>query len=106
MPDPNPHAPTQREIQRAEHDDTGNVQTKKVILYGWDTDTLAKLKLNVDKSGRLAITPFQDFDITSISRNAGEYITQIVMTDGTQTKTIDITRDGNNYITAIANTIS
>jgi len=48
---------------------------------------------------------FQDIDVPSITR-VDERITQIVMTDGSETLTIDITRDGSGRITAINRTIS
>lgn len=47
----------------------------------------------------------RDIDVT-VTRNASDYITQIVKTDGTVTKTLTITRDGDNYITAIATAIT
>lgn len=43
----------------------------------------------------------QDVDI-SITRNADNYITEIVEANGTYTKTITVTRNADNYITAIA----
>lgn len=40
-----------------------------------------------------------------ITRDANGYITQIVITDGVMTKTIDVTRDANDRITALDETV-
>lgn len=46
------------------------------------------------------------WDITSTTRDANGRLTQIVMTDGTTTKTIDITRDANGRIDTTDETVS
>ena len=43
-------AATEREIQRAEHSDTG-IACKKVLLHGWDTDNVEPVKVHVDDDG-------------------------------------------------------
>ncbi len=46
---------TQTEIIRAEHDSSANVQLKKIGTYGWDSDGIQWVKLNVDSSGNITI---------------------------------------------------
>ncbi len=41
-------------ITKAEHDDTGGVNTKKVLAYGWDGTN--KVRLKTDSTGRLDTT--------------------------------------------------
>lgn len=40
-------------ITKAEHDTTGTVNTKKVLLYGWDPVSMDKIRLSVNSSGYL-----------------------------------------------------
>lgn len=47
----------------------------------------------------------QDVDV-SVTRNGNDYITQIVLANGTYTKMVTLTRDGNDYITGIAVTVT
>lgn len=41
------------EVPKDEHEDSTLPATKRVLLYGWDSDTLAKVRLAVDPSGTL-----------------------------------------------------
>lgn len=47
--------PEAREIQRAEHDSSSNVQLKKTGLYAWDADNLQWVKLATDSNGNLKL---------------------------------------------------
>jgi len=47
--------PEVREIQRAEHDSTANIQLKKVGKFGWDAFNTQWVKVAVDSNGDLAI---------------------------------------------------
>lgn len=49
---------------------------------------------------------YTEWDITSTTRDANGRLTQIVITDGVHTKTIDITRDGDGRITATDETVA
>lgn len=44
------------EITQQEHDDTANVELKKVGGFGWDADNLEWKRLNTDNSGNIAVT--------------------------------------------------
>ena len=44
----------QNTIAKAEHDDTGGANTKKVLAYGWDGSN--KVRLKVNSSGQLDTT--------------------------------------------------
>ena len=41
------------EVAKEEHDDTQLPPTKRVSLYGWDADTLSKVRLATDALGSL-----------------------------------------------------
>ncbi|MFA5133089.1 MAG: hypothetical protein WC444_07220 [Candidatus Paceibacterota bacterium] len=46
-----------RPTNELETENTSSPDTKRVLLYGWDTSTLAKVRLAVDASGNVKIDP-------------------------------------------------
>lgn len=47
----------QPQLDLSEHDETGNVPTKRSLLYGWNPDGLSKARLTVNEFGYLS-TPY------------------------------------------------
>ena len=44
------------EVDTLEHDDSQSPETKRVSLYGWDSNALKKVRINVDTNGNLTTT--------------------------------------------------
>lgn len=95
------------EVTRLEHDDTGGVPTKKVLVYGWDSGSLSKKRLSVDASGNLSISSggiyIPDSDYISYTSNATSdvYVYKTGGSGGTTVATITI-----NYTDSTKETIS
>jgi hypothetical protein len=49
------------EVEKLEHDDAS--QAKRVMLYGWDANTLTPVKLNVDQSGAMRVESWELMDV-------------------------------------------
>jgi len=50
------------EIQKREHDDLPLPETKRVSLWGWNSDTTSKIKVAVDGDGNLITSAHVDVD--------------------------------------------
>lgn len=50
------------EIQKREHDDLPLPETKRVSLWGWNTDSSSKIKVAVDADGNLITSSVLDID--------------------------------------------
>ena len=81
---------------------------KKILakLDNPDNPTLTDITDKTTREiGRTALSLKTEFDRT-ITRDSDGRITQIVITDGVTTKTLDITRDADGRITSIDETVS
>lgn len=84
------------QVQVLEHDDTNNVHTKKVLLYGWDTGNARPVKLVADSDGNLqsetAITPASSATatVTSVADSASN---QTLLASNTNRKGASIHND-------------
>jgi phosphomevalonate kinase len=63
------------EIQKREHDDLPLPETKRVILWGWNSDTSTKIKVAVDSDGNL-ITDTQ-LDVDELEELVGKNLVNV-----------------------------
>jgi len=70
------------ETQRDEHDNSSAPYTKRVLLYGWDTANLSKVKLALTPQGTLALA-----DYSIVTANDGTYDYFAFALPGTSTAT-------------------
>ena len=66
------------EITQQEHDDTANIELKKVGSFGWNTDSLEWKRLQVDANGKLNVNATATIDTAGLA-------TYNAQTDGSQT---------------------
>jgi hypothetical protein len=45
------------EVDKLEHDDATSPDTKRVSVYGWDSNNLRKTRLAIDENGDIGFTP-------------------------------------------------
>jgi len=64
------------EIQKREHDDLPLPETKRVILYGWDSVNLKKVKVCVDSDGKLCISGSISVDVSELENLSGKTLIQ------------------------------
>ena len=56
MADTEPNLKYNLEILKQENDSNPSPSTKRVLLYGWNPDTLEKVRVKVDSNGLLGVT--------------------------------------------------
>ena len=65
-----------RDVVVTEHEDTTLPATKKVLLYGWDSANLAKVRVCVDDQGRLCMDADIEANLEDVENLLGSVVSE------------------------------
>jgi len=99
------------EVSKLEHEDTTAPETKRVLMYGWDSDNLAKTRIATDSSGNIlmgGLVPksYDYIALTYVSggNGSGEIETVTYKTggaSGTTVATLTLAYNASNEISSV-----